>query len=255
MGTRSLGNHVRLLRRRHRLTQEQLAKRAGVGLRLVRDLEQGRRRNVSVGKVNAVLTLFGRELGVVPASPDAPPVAEPRARYLPGKKKVIIIAGPNGAGKTTLAGEFLPAEASLEIFINADLIACGLSPFEPETAALQAGRLMVAEIKKRVEREESFSFETTLSGLRYARAIPAWRREGYGVKLVFLRLDSPEVAVRRVAARVTQGGHNIPEAVIRRRFHAGRNNFEEVYKHIVDTWTLYDNSGSKPVLVSEGEGI
>jgi len=255
MGTRSLGNHVKLLRRQHRLTQEQLATRAGVGLRLVRDLEQGRPRNVSVAKVNAILALFGRELGAVPPSPETPPLAEPLARYRAAKKKIIIIAGPNGAGKTTLAGEFLPAEASCETFINADLIARGLSPFEPETAALQASRLMVAEIRKRVERGESFAFETTLSGLRYARTIPDWRRAGYGVKLVFLRLDSVEIAVRRVAARVTQGGHGIPEAVIRRRFDTGRNNFEAAYKHIVDTWALYDNSGPRPVLEVEGEGV
>jgi predicted ABC-type ATPase/DNA-binding XRE family transcriptional regulator len=254
MSNPTFGDHVKKLRRQHGLTQEQLAKRAGLGLRLVRDLEQGKRPHASIGRVNGILTLFGRELGVVPASRETPSVAEPRARYLAGRRKVIMIAGPNGAGKTTLAGEFLPTEASLETFINADLIARGLSPFGPETAALQAGRLMVSEIRKRVERGESFAFETTLSGLRYARTIPDWRREGYGVKLVFLRLDSTEIAVRRVAARVTQGGHGIPEAAIRRRFHAGWKNFNETYKHIVDIWTLYDNSGPKPVMVSEGEG-
>lgn len=168
-------------------------------------------------------------------------------------KKIIIIAGPNGAGKTTFARSFLPAEAQCPRFINADLIAAGLSPFAPEAAAIKAGRLMLEEVAACVERDESFAFETTLSGLGYVRHIDQWRAQGYRVKLYFLTLPSAEAAIARVAKRVSQGGHNIPEPVIRRRFVAGKRNFEQHYKTKVDTWALYDNAGSTPVLLAWGE--
>jgi predicted ABC-type ATPase len=132
------------------------------------------------------------------------------------KQKILILAGPNGAGKTTFAREFLPKEAACPRFINVDLIAEGLSPFDPEKAAFQAGRLMVQEIAACVRRGESFAFETTLSGLRYARLIPQWRKKGYFVKLIFLKLPNPDMAIARVAARVAQGGHGITKGVIRR---------------------------------------
>ena len=109
------------------------------------------------------------------------------------KRKIVILAGPNGAGKTTFAQEFLPKEAECPRFINVDLIAAGLSPFNPEVAAFQAGRLMVQEIVTLVHRRESFAFETTLSGLRYARLIPQWRKKGYFIKLIFLQLPNAEV--------------------------------------------------------------
>ena len=142
--------------------------------------------------------------------------------------KIIIIAGPNGAGKTTFAREFLPQEAGCPIFVNADLIAAGLSPFAPERAAIQAGRLMLKAIAQHVARRESFAFETTLSGVGYARKIPQWRQLGYRLELFFLSLPSADMAVQRVAERVRQGGHDIPEATIRRRFEAGRRLFFEV---------------------------
>jgi len=166
-----------------------------------------------------------------------------------GSKKIVIIAGPNGAGKTTFAREFLPREADCPDFINMDLIAAGLSPFNPDRAALRAGRLMLQEIKRRVEAGESFAFETTLAGLNYARLIPRWRAAEYHVKLIFLSLPTADVAIARVAARVAQGGHNIPEEVIRRRFDAGMRNFEHLYQKLVDTWALYDNSESMPRLI------
>jgi predicted ABC-type ATPase len=170
------------------------------------------------------------------------------------RKKIVIIAGPNGAGKTTFAREFLPREADCPDFINVDLIAAGLSPFNPNRAALRAGRLVLEEIKRRVRAGESFAFETTLSGRNYARLIPRWREAGYHVKLVFLALPTADIAVARVAARVAQGGHNVPEEVIRRRFDAGLRNFENLYQELVNTWALYDNSGPMPVLiVSEGK--
>ena len=167
-------------------------------------------------------------------------------------QKILIIAGPNGAGKTTFANEFLPNEAGCPTFINADLIAAGLSPFEPEQAAFRAGRLMLEEIHQHANRGDCFAFETTLSGRGYARLIPQWQNEGYQVKLIYLKLESDNLAIARVAQRVKSGGHNIPEPTIRRRFDAGLDNFENVYKPIVDEWLLYENSGSTPLLINEG---
>lgn len=168
-------------------------------------------------------------------------------------RKIIIIAGPNGAGKTTFARSFLPAEAQLPRFINADLIAAGLAPFAPETVAVRAGRLMLEEIRRCERRGESFAFETTLSGLSYLRHIAAWRAQGYRVSLFFLSLPNAETAIARVAERVRQGGHDIPEAVIRRRFAAGIFNFQTHYQQAVSDWVLYDNSGVEPVLLEWGE--
>lgn len=168
-------------------------------------------------------------------------------------QRIVIIAGPNGAGKTTFARDFLPREAHCPDFINADLIAAGLSPFQPEAVAIRAGRLMLAEIASRVGRGESFAFETTLSGLAYAQAIPRWRQAGYHVKLIFLSLPDADMAIMRVATRVAQGGHNVAADVVRRRFGAGLRNFHQRYKPLVDAWNLYDNSGEMPVLVDFGE--
>lgn len=166
-------------------------------------------------------------------------------------KRIVIIAGPNGAGKTTFAREFLPNEADCPNFVNADLIAAGLSPFAPDLAAFKAGRIMLETIADYVRRGESFAFETTLSGLSYAQMVPVWREAGYTVKLIFLALSSADIALARVAARVAQGGHNIPEAVVRRRFAAGSRNFGR-YKQLVNSWQLYDNSGAPPILLEEG---
>ena len=168
-------------------------------------------------------------------------------------KKIIIIAGPNGAGKTTFAQKFLPAEAKTLRFINADLIAAGLAPFNPESIALKAGRLMLEEIDKCVKAGQSFAFETTLSGLTYLHKIEMWQRLGYQVKLWFLSLPSADVAISRVAIRVTQGGHNIPEQVIRRRFKAGLHNFYYRYNKIVDAWAYYDNYVTPPKLIGWDE--
>jgi len=168
------------------------------------------------------------------------------------KKRIVIIAGPNGAGKTTFAREFLPNEANCPIFVNADLIAAGLSPFAPELAAFKAGRLMLEEIAAYVNRGESFAFETTLSGLTYLQMIPVWRDSGYTVELAFLSLPDVEMAIERVAMRVKQGGHNIPQDVICRRYAHGIANFER-YKLLVDSWQLYDNSSIPAVLIEEGQ--
>lgn len=171
---------------------------------------------------------------------------------MPTNKKVVIIAGPNGAGKTTFAREFLPLEADCPTFVNADLIAAGLSPFRPEAVALRAGRLMLEEISRHAAEGNNFAFETTLAGLTYVKMIRDWQQIGYRVKLVFLTIRSADEAVARVASRVRQGGHDVPEATIRRRFVAGRRNFESVYRPLVDSWQLWDNSDHGPKLLEEG---
>ncbi|MGZ8248954.1 zeta toxin family protein, partial [Methylomagnum sp.] len=148
--------------------------------------------------------------------------------------------------------EFLPNEAHCPTFINADLIAAGLSPFRPEESATRAGRLMLEELAAKFAKRENFAFETTLSGLGYARHIQNWRKAGYRVQLVFLSLRDADLAVSRVAVRVSQGGHNVPESVIRRRFAAGLHNFQTIYRELAGQWWLYDNSQPRPVLLDRG---
>ena len=167
-------------------------------------------------------------------------------------KKILIVAGPNGAGKTTFATEFLLNEADCPTFINADLIAAGLNPFQPELSAFRAGRLMLEMIDDYVSRGESFSFEITLSGRSFARLIPLWQEQGYWVKLYFLRLPSAAMAVDRVGHRVRRGGHHVPEEEIRRRFDSGLRNFQLIYKGLVDEWDLYDATYTPPLLIDHG---
>ena len=169
---------------------------------------------------------------------------------MPPEKTIIIIAGPNGAGKTTFAREFLPNEAGCPTFVNADLIAEGLNPLQPEQEAMAAGRMMLDMIRRYVSEGRSFAFETTLSGRTYASMIPHWQEQGYRVVLHFLTLPSPEAAIIRVRQRVRDGGHNIPEDVIRRRFNAGWSNFELVYRDLVDQWVVYDGTGYTPVEIA-----
>lgn len=166
-------------------------------------------------------------------------------------KKIIIIAGPNGAGKTTFAKTFLPLEAHTYRFINADLIAAGLAPFNPETASFKAARLMLQEIDSCTEAGESFAFETTLSGVHYLQRIEEWKKWGYVVKLWFIGLSSPELAISRVAERVGQGGHNIPEEVIRRRYTAGLENLPR-YQKAVNSWLLLDGDKTPPEPIEIG---
>jgi len=165
--------------------------------------------------------------------------------------KCYIIAGPNGAGKTTFAKTFLPDEGACLNYVNADLIAEGLSPFKPESVAFESGKLLLKKIDDLVEKKESFSFESTLSGLNYIRRIKTWRALGYETILYFLKLPSEEMAIHRVKLRVAEGGHNVPEDVIRRRYHKGWNNFHNVYKHCVDAWVIFDNSGETPIVLEE----
>ena len=139
------------------------------------------------------------------------------------------------------------------MFVNADLIAAGISPFQPEAAAFRAGRMMLREIAHHAAQGVSFALETTLSGLTYAHMIDDWRSDGYTVKMIFLALGSAEEAIARVSTRVAQGGHDIPEATIRRRFDAGWLNFQSIYRPRVNSWLLFDNSGEIPLLLNEGE--
>ena len=166
--------------------------------------------------------------------------------------RAIIIAGPNGAGKTTFAREFLPAEGDCPTFINADLIAEGLSPFRPESMAVEASRLMLEHVRQMVAAHEDFAVETTLAGRSYLRMIREWKERGYQIELMFLQLPSADLAVERVRQRVGQGGHTIPEPDIRRRFERGIANVHQHYLPAVDTWQIFDASRWPPVLIDEG---
>ena len=162
--------------------------------------------------------------------------------------RCIVIAGPNGSGKTTFAKQLLPREGNIVHFVNADLIAGGLSPLQPSLAAVAAGRIVLAELDRLVKAREDFAFETTMRGLAYAARIASWKASGYRITILFLRLDSPQLALRRIASRVKEGGHDVPPVDVIRRFDRGWKNFEKVYKTLADDWTVYDNS-ENPVIV------
>ncbi len=166
---------------------------------------------------------------------------------------VYIIAGPNGAGKTTFASEFLPHYADCKNFINADLIAQGVSPFSPEAVAFRAGRLMLEEVALYAKRGESFGFETTLSGRSYLSLIRNLKKRGYKVHFFFLWVPSVRLALARVRARVLEGGHDVPEIVIRRRFDRSIRNFLLHYRPLGDSWTLFDNSAATPAVARSCE--
>ena len=166
---------------------------------------------------------------------------------------VYVIAEPNGAGKTTFANEFLPDFVHCREFLNADLIAAGLSPFAPETQNLRAGRLLLTRIKELTASKENFGFETTLSGRGYVRQLTEMKRTGYRVVLFFLWLPNVDVAVARVKNRVRQGGHNVPEHVIRRRFESGIRNLFHLYRPLADVWRLYNGSLLPPEVVAHEE--
>lgn len=166
---------------------------------------------------------------------------------------VYVLAGPNGAGKTTFAQEFLPDFVHCREFVNADMIAAGLSPFAPETQDFRAARLMLARIKELAATKASFAFETTLSGRCHVNHLKQMRGAGYQVVLFFLWLSSVGMAIRRVHSRFQQGGHNVPEHIIRRRYTAGLNNLFSLYLPVVDVWRLYDASKLPPSVVAHME--
>jgi len=169
------------------------------------------------------------------------------------KPRCIIIAGPNGAGKTTFARDYLPGIARLINFVNADLIAGGISPLRPELAAITAGRMVLRELNRLVEARAEFAFESTLSGLHYAKRLEDWKDRGYLIEIVYIRLASPQLALlSRIANRVRQGGHDVPRTDVLRRFKRGWTNFLNVYQPLADHWAIYENSGSKPKLLERG---
>lgn len=165
-----------------------------------------------------------------------------------------IIAGPNGAGKTTFALNYLQAIANCQRFVNADLIAAGLSPLAPESAVRAASRLFLAEIENCIQARENFAFETTLSGRGYLRLIKRLKVQGWRVELIYLALPSAEMSLMRVRERVAHGGHNIPEEAIYRRFPRSLRNLFIEYSVIVDSTLCFMNIGDAPELVFEQEG-
>ena len=166
--------------------------------------------------------------------------------------KIIIIAGPNGAGKSTLAPFLLRDTLGLMEYVNADTVALGLSAFQPETVALEAGRIMLKRLHDLAKQQADFAFETTLASLSYARWIKRLCDERYELHLYFLWLRNAAVAVERVKERVRLGGHDVPETDIRRRYQRGINNFFDLYQRLAQSWSVYDNSLSEPILLAEG---
>ncbi|MDB6052812.1 MAG: uncharacterized protein JWN25_335 [Verrucomicrobiales bacterium] len=161
----------------------------------------------------------------------------------------IIIAGPNGAGKTTFAREYLLKDAGIQHFVNADLIASGLSPLKPSLASLAASRIFLAELDRLSQLRVDFAFESTLSGKIYGARLKRWKEEGYRIEIIFFRLTSTQLAIQRVASRVKQGGHHVPKADIIRRFDRGWKNFQTLYRPLTDAWSVYDNSAEVPTRV------
>lgn len=159
---------------------------------------------------------------------------------------VYIVAGPNGAGKTTFSREFLPQYADCKNFVNADLIAAGLSPFSPESVAIHAGRLVLEEIDRLANQEIDFGLETTLSGRSYIGLIRRLKNRGYKVHIYFLWVPTDDITLSRVKERVLKGGHDVPEADVRRRFNRSIENFLNHYRPLADSWILFNNSKLPP---------
>lgn len=166
-------------------------------------------------------------------------------------KNVYVVAGPNGAGKTTFAREFLPNYAKCPNFVNADLIAQGLSPFSPRAAAIKAGKLVLKGIAEFASSGEDFGFETTLAGRTHLALFRKLQSAGYRVHLYFLWVPAPALSLLRIKNRVLDGGHNVPSADVLRRFSRSISNFFGTYADAVSTWMLFDNSGAKPVLAAK----
>ena len=167
---------------------------------------------------------------------------------------LYVIGGCNGAGKTTVALTMLPGYLDCHEFVNADLIAAGLSPSRVESVALQAGRLMLARMNKLRNAGVDFAFESTLASRSFAPFLKSCQHRGYAVHLLYIRLNHVELAIQRVANRVLEGGHNIPEDTIRRRYETGRHNFLELYLPLADEWRVFDNT-TLPQLIAEGNKL
>jgi predicted ABC-type ATPase len=170
-------------------------------------------------------------------------------------KRLFIVAGCNGAGKTTASYAILPKILKCKEFVNADEIAKGLSPFNPDENSFQAGRLMLKRIKNLIKLGSDFAFETTLATKSYKNLVLEAQNQGYGVILIFFYLESPELAIRRVKTRVEEGGHNIPHNVIKRRYENGLKNFFGIFKPLVDSWTFIDVSDGIYNIVADGSKV
>jgi predicted ABC-type ATPase len=166
--------------------------------------------------------------------------------------RCVIIAGPNGAGKTTFAREFLPKETEIVHFVNADAIAAGLSALKPEIVAVAAARIFLGELDRLATGRTSFAFETTLSGHAYVKRLAKWKAFDYRIEIAYLKIDSPQLALKRIAARVKQGGHDVARDDVLRRFGRSWANFERLYRSLADAWWVYDNSGITPKLLEHG---
>lgn len=167
---------------------------------------------------------------------------------------LFIIAGPNGAGKSTYVKRFLPEEMRCREFVNADLIAAGLSPFAPDAVSFQAGRIMLNRLRELFESRQSFSFETTLTGYGYAHLLREMKEAGYRIRLDYLWIPNLDITRNRVKQRVQKGGHDIPDEVQQRRFGKGLRLLLEHYRPLLNDWRIYDNTGQEPHLVVEEEG-
>ncbi len=166
-------------------------------------------------------------------------------------KNVYIIAGPNGSGKTTFANKFLPDYARCSNFVNADLIAQGLSPFSPKQVAIKAGKLVLSQIHEFKDSGVDFAFETTLSGRLYVNLFTNLKLKGYELHLFFLWIPNSELAIARIKDRVLEGGHNVPAQDVRRRFKRSICNFFKLYQPLLNSWMLFDNAGSLPRLIAK----
>ncbi|MDE7336281.1 MAG: zeta toxin family protein [Muribaculaceae bacterium] len=171
------------------------------------------------------------------------------------KPTLYIIAGCNGAGKTTASYSVLPTLLDCKEFVNADEIAKGLSPFNPESVAIEAGKLMLQRIELLLEQRKTFAIETTLATKSYASLVKRAQQAGYMVFLLFFWLSSPEMAIERVAKRVSEGGHNIPTETIIRRYWSGLNNFFNIFAPIVDSWMFFNNETHSTLLATEEKVI
>ena len=167
------------------------------------------------------------------------------------KKQLYIIAGCNGAGKTTASFTILPEVLDCKEFINADEIAKGLSPFQPESVAMQAGRIMLARMDKLLQKGETFAFETTLATKSYKQKIEWAQANGYEVTLLFFWLNTSKLAKKRVAQRVAEGGHNIPDEIIERRYHSDITQLITTYMDMIEKYYIFDNSEGESVLIAE----
>ncbi|WP_395052588.1 zeta toxin family protein [Flavobacterium sp.] len=171
------------------------------------------------------------------------------------EKNIYIIAGCNGAGKTTASLTILPEILECKEFVNADNIAFGLSPFQPEKVSFEAGRIMLERIDSLLKLNQNFAFETTLSTKSYKNRLLKAKEEGYKIKLLFFWLPTVEMAINRVAIRVSEGGHNIPTEIIKRRYSRGIENLFKIYIPLCNEWAVFDNSDELPQLFAQGSKL